>query len=132
VILGRAFGAVSPVATPWETLYADIALEAGAQVAIPADSEERGLYIVSGAVEIAGETFGEGKLLVFRPGDPVALRGVAAARLMLVGGAPMDGPRHIWWNFVSSSQERIRAAREDWMTGRFAPVPGETEFIPLP
>jgi redox-sensitive bicupin YhaK (pirin superfamily) len=72
------------------------------------------------------------KLLVFRPGDPITVTARAPARLMLLGGEPMDGPRHIWWNFVSSSKDRIEQAKADWQAGRFAPVPGDPEFIPLP
>ena len=72
------------------------------------------------------------QLLVFRPGDPITVTARAPTRLMLLGGEPMDGPRHIWWNFVSSSKERIEQAKADWQAGRFAPVPGDAEFIPLP
>jgi redox-sensitive bicupin YhaK (pirin superfamily) len=88
--------------------------------------------VVSGEVEIAGDRFGPGQLLVLRPGDRLAVDAVGDARVVLVGGAPMDGPRHIWWNFVSSRKDRIDAAKADWKSGRFDPVPGDDELIPLP
>ena len=94
--------------------------------------EERGIYTVSGEIEIAGDRFGPHQLLVFRPGDRITVRATEPARLMLLGGEPMDGPRHIWWNFVSSRKERIEQAKADWKAARFDSVPGETEFIPLP
>ena len=99
---------------------------------LDASHEERGIYIVSGTIEVAGERFGEAQLLVFRPGDPITVTARTPARLMLLGGEPMDGPRHIWWNFVSSSKDRIDQAKADWQAGRFTPVPGDLEFIPLP
>ena len=83
-------------------------------------------------VVISGETFEAPGLLVFRPGDRITVRSVQNARLMIFGGDALEGPRHIWWNFVSSRAERIEQAKEDWKAGRFKPVPGETEFIPLP
>ena len=100
------------------------------------EHEERAAYVVEGGITISGEggTFGAGQLLAFKPGAEVTLETAnsSPARLMLLGGEPMDGRRHIWWNFVSSSEERIEQAKEDWKAGRFAPVPEETEFIPLP
>jgi redox-sensitive bicupin YhaK (pirin superfamily) len=88
--------------------------------------------LLEGEVDIAGETFEGPRLLVFRPGDRITVRATRPARLMLLGGAALEGPRYIWWNFVSSRRERIEQAKEAWNTGKFAPVPGETEFIPLP
>ena len=89
--------------------------------------------IVSGKVDIAGDEFGAGQLLVFKPGDRISILAIDQARVMIVGGEPMDGPRNIWWNFVSSSKERIEQAKHEWKTGRFDTVPGdESEFIPLP
>ena len=113
-------------------VYAYARLEPGARLAIPADQEERGLFLVEGALDIAGETYPAGQLLVLRPKAEITVTAPAGARFMVLGGEPMDGPRHIWWNFVSSSEERIEAAKEDWRAGRFAPVPGDREFIPLP
>jgi redox-sensitive bicupin YhaK (pirin superfamily) len=93
---------------------------------------EGALYVATGRVETAQDAHESGRLLVFRPGDPVTVTAGAPARLLLLGGEPMDGPRHVWWNFVSSSNERIEQAKADWKAGRFAAVPHETEFIPLP
>jgi redox-sensitive bicupin YhaK (pirin superfamily) len=132
LIGGEAFGARSPVETPMAMLYADVSLEPGASVPLDALYEERGIYTVSGTIEIAGDRFGPGQLLVFRPGDRITIRALDAARFMMLGGDPMDGPRHIWWNFVSSRKERIDQAKADWSLGRFDSVPGESEFIPLP
>ena len=132
VVAGRFLGVTSPVVTGWDTLMADVTLAAGASLPLDAETEERALYIVSGEVEIAGDRFEAGRLLVFKPGDRITVTATAPARIAVVGGAAMDGPRHIWWNFVSSRKERIDQAKADWKAGRFDTVPGETEFIPLP
>ena len=133
VIAGSLYGQASPVETPTATFYADAALEAGARIPLPADHEERAVYVAQGKIDIAGDSFEEGQLLVFRPGDEITITALEAARIMLLGGEPMDGPRHIWWNFVSSSQDRIAAAKADWKAKRFEPVPHDVEeFIPLP
>ncbi|WP_448202784.1 pirin family protein [Azospirillum sp. sgz302134] len=132
VVAGEAYGARSPMKPLWETLYVDAALDAGARLPIDADTEERALYIASGTVTIFGDRFEAGRLLVLRPGEPATVEAETDARLILLGGAAMDGPRHIWWNFVSSSPDRIEQAKADWKSGRFSVVPGETEFIPLP
>jgi redox-sensitive bicupin YhaK (pirin superfamily) len=133
LIVGTLYGERSPVATFSDMVYADISLEAGAVLPVDAGHEERAVFIVSGRVEIGGDTFEPGRMLVFRPGDRLAVKALAAARLILLGGETMDGPRHIWWNFVSSSKERIEAAKQDWKNGRFDKVFGdEQEFIPLP
>lgn len=132
VIAGSLFGKSSPVKSYSEIFYADAQLEAGASLPLDAEHEERGLYLVKGEIEVAGETFERGRLLVFRPGDRVTIKAVTPARFMLLGGANL-GPRHIWWNFVSSRKERIEQAKEDWKSGRFGTVPGDDkEFIPLP
>jgi len=133
VVAGSAYGERSPVSTLMETLFVDAELSAGATLPIDPTTEERAVYLVSGEVEIAGERFAQGRLLVFRPGDAITVTAVSDARLVLVGGAPMDGPRNIWWNFVSSRKERIEQAKADWKAARFDTVPGDdTEFIPLP
>jgi redox-sensitive bicupin YhaK (pirin superfamily) len=132
LIAGEAFGQVSPVSTPMAMIYADVQLATGAAIPFDPTYEERGIYTVSGEIEIAGDRFGPGQLLVFRPGDRITIRAASPARLMLLGGEPMDGPRHIWWNFVSSRPERIEQAKADWKAAHFDSVPGETEFIPLP
>jgi hypothetical protein len=132
VVAGKFLGLTSPVATGWDTLFADVTLAAGAKLPLDPDTEERAVYLVSGEVEIAGDRFEPGRLLVFKPGDRITISASTPARLAVVGGATMDGPRHIWWNFVSSRKDRIEQAKADWKAGRFDTVPGETEFIPLP
>lgn len=136
LIAGSLYGARSPVQVFSDMFYADVSLERGARLAVPVEHEERAAYVVGGSITLEGEggSYEAGQLLVFRPGAVITLRASdsAPARVMLLGGEPMDGPRHIWWNFVSSSRERLEQAKADWREGRFAPVPGETEFIPLP
>jgi redox-sensitive bicupin YhaK (pirin superfamily) len=133
IVAGALYGATSPVRTLSDLFYADVTLAAGAVLPLTAEHEERGLYVAEGEIEIAGQRFGINRLLVFRPGDMLAVRAVTPARVMLLGGEPMDGPRYIWWNFVSSSRDRIEAAKDDWKRARFAIVPSdEKEFIPLP
>jgi len=132
LILGSLYGRPSPVRTFSEMFYADATLDAGARLPLDASHEERGVYIVSGTVEIAGDAFDAMQLLVFRPGDEITVTARTPARLMLLGGEPMDGPRYIWWNFVSSSRDRIEQTKVDWKAGRFTPVPDDPEFIPLP
>ena len=133
VIIGAFDGLRSPVRTATDTLYADIRLDAGAAVKIPADAEERAIYVIDGWVSIAGDRFAENRLLVFRPGEEIVVSSERGAHFMLFGGASLGSRRYIWWNFVSSSKERIEQAKEEWKTGRFDIVPGdEKEFIPLP
>jgi redox-sensitive bicupin YhaK (pirin superfamily) len=133
VVMGSAYGATSPVSFPHAGLFAEAVLMPGATLPLDPDYEERAVYVAAGEIDVAGDRFGQGRLLVFRPGDRIAIKAASPSRLVLIGGAPMDGPRHIWWNFVSSSKERIRQAQEDWRSGRFALVPGdEKEIIPLP
>ena len=134
LIAGELFGARSPVHTLSAMFYADASVQAGARLALPPDYEERAAFVVEGSVGVGpGQaTYPAGQLLVFTPREEITLAAPASARVMLLGGAPMDGPRYIFWNFVSSSRERIEQAKEDWRAGRFAPGPGETESIPLP
>jgi redox-sensitive bicupin YhaK (pirin superfamily) len=133
VIAGSMHGLTSPVRTLWETIFVEAHLTAGTTFPIGKEHEERALYIESGEIEIVGERHEPGRLLVLKPGARIDVRAVCDAHLILVGGAPMDGPRHIWWNFVSSRKDRIDAAKADWKAGRFDLVPGDsTEFIPLP
>jgi redox-sensitive bicupin YhaK (pirin superfamily) len=135
LVVGSAWGLRSPVKTFSDTIYADVALEPGATLPVDAAHEERALYTVSGEVEITGDRFPAGQLLVLRHGDAITVRNVGreAARFVLVGGQTMDGPRYIWWNFVSSRPERIEQAKAEWKAGRFDIVPGDAEeFIPLP
>jgi redox-sensitive bicupin YhaK (pirin superfamily) len=133
VVAGMLHGLRSPVVTFWETLFADARLQAGATLPLGAEFEERAIYVVSGEIEIGRERHGPECLLVLRPGDRIAIRATTDSHFVIVGGAAMDGPRHIWWNFVSSSKDRIEAAKADWKAGRFDLVPGDAaEFIPLP
>jgi redox-sensitive bicupin YhaK (pirin superfamily) len=133
VVLGALYGARSPAPTLSDTLFADATLAPGSTLPIDPATEERALYLVSGEVDIAGDRFGPGQLLVLRPGDAITITAATEARVAIVGGAAMDGPRHIWWNFVSSRKERIEQAKADWRARRFDIVPGdESEFIPLP
>ena len=133
VVVGSLYGQRSPVPTLCDTIMADAALAPGAVLPIDAQAEERALYVVAGEVDVAGDRFAAGRLLVFRPGDAMTVTAASEARVVLVGGAAMDGPRHVWWNFVSSRKERIEQAKADWKLGRFDSVPGdEREFIPLP
>ncbi len=133
VVAGSIYGLTSPVKTHSDLFYVDAKLDVGAVLPLPAGHEERGIYVAEGEIEIAGSVFPENRLLVFRPGDAIAVKALKPSRLMLLGGEPMDGPRYIWWNFVASSRERIEAAKNDWKEARFDIVPGdETDFIPLP
>jgi redox-sensitive bicupin YhaK (pirin superfamily) len=133
VIAGEAWGTRAPVETLSPLFYADAALRTGATIPLPDEHEERSVYVLEGAVEVAGDRFDAGRLLVFRPGDRLSLTATSDARVLLLGGAPLDGPRHLFWNFVSSRQDRIEQAKADWKNGRFGTVPGdEAEFIPLP
>jgi redox-sensitive bicupin YhaK (pirin superfamily) len=132
VIAGSLLGASSPVRTSSPMFYSDISLGVGASVPLDPVYDERAIYTVAGEVEIAGDIFGPAQLLVFRPGDRITIRANTDARFMALGGEPMDGPRHIWWNFVSSRRDRIEQAKADWKMARFDAVPGDTEFVPLP
>ena len=132
VVAGHAFGQRSPVRVLSETLYVSIDLEAGATLQIPAEHIERALYPVSGDLQLDGDSLPLNTLALLDPGSEPVLHATGAARVMLLGGAPPDGPRIVWWNFVASTRERIEQAKSDWREGRFAAVPGETESIPLP
>jgi redox-sensitive bicupin YhaK (pirin superfamily) len=138
VIAGDAFGARSPVSVLSPTLYCAVSLDAGARLELAAEHEQRAVYAIDGKVSVDGTPLDEGTMAVLAPGAAVELRAAAATRVMLLGGAPL-GPRVVNWNFVASTRERIEQARRDWSSygeagarGRFGPVPGETEFIPLP
>jgi len=133
VIAGSAFGHKSPVGMVSEWFYAEVLLDAGASAPLDADHEERAIYVAEGEVEIAGDKFVAPQLLVFRPGDRIMVTATKPSRLMFLGGAALEGPRYIWWNFVSSRKERIEQAKQEWKTGKFALISGDDkEFIPLP
>jgi redox-sensitive bicupin YhaK (pirin superfamily) len=138
LILGTAYGETAPVSTFSEMFYADAILDAGARLPMPDNHEDRGLYVLEGEIEIAGQSFDAGKMAIFRPGDLITIHAVAASRVMLLGGETFSGLRYIWWNFVASSKEKIEAAKQawregDWQHGRFQLPPDDmNEFIPLP
>ena len=116
-----------------ETMFANVLLRAGAKIPLDTDHEERAVYVVDGTIDIAGDKFEPGRLLVFKPGDKITITAASDTHFVILGGASMDGPRHIWWNFVSSRKERIEQAKAEWKAGHFGKVPGdEIEFIPLP
>ena len=138
LILGDAWGAASPVTMQSEIFYADVVLEAHAQFPLPDNHEDRGIYVTQGSIEVSGQVFEVGQMMVFRPWDKISIRsGAQGARLMALGGATLNGPRYIWWNFVSSDKAKIEAAKEawkteDWANGPFHLPPGDTEeFIPI-
>lgn len=132
LILGAALGEESPVEAPGEAVFAEFSLAPGAVLPVDPDWEERALYICSGEIDIGGDTHGAGRLLVLTPGARVSALALSNARLLLIGGAAMEGPRHIWWNFVSSSRERIEEAKADWRAGRMALPQGESERAAAP
>ena len=126
VIAGSAFGQKSPVGMVSEWLYAEVLLDAaGTTAPLDADHEERAIYVTEGEIDVAGDTFEAPRLLVFRPGDRITVKATRPSRLMFLGGAALEGPRYLWWNFVSSRKERIDQAKEEWKTGKFAPIPGD-------
>jgi redox-sensitive bicupin YhaK (pirin superfamily) len=131
LIAGSLYGARSPVPMLSGMFYADAVLEAGARITLLPEHEERAAYVAQGAVESEGRECEAGEMLVYGSGNSVALTARGPSRILLLGGESI-GPRHIWWNFVSSRKERIGRAADDWKAGRYPPVPGETEFIPLP
>ncbi|MCO5397135.1 pirin family protein [Ralstonia soli] len=132
VIAGDAFGLTSPVKVSSRTLYVALELAAGASLVIPPEHADRGLYLVEGAVTIDGEALDPHHLAVLEPGGDVTLTAQVSSRVMLLGGDPTDGHRHIYWNFVASDKADIDDAKQRWEADAFAHVPGETERIPLP
>jgi redox-sensitive bicupin YhaK (pirin superfamily) len=112
--------------------YADATLAANARLPIAAEHEQRAVYVIRGRIDIDGDSFDAGQLVVLRHGQAISVLALGPVQLLLLGGAALDGPRHVWWNFVSSSAERIEQAKEDWREGRLGRVPGDAEFIPLP
>ena len=132
LIAGSLAGRQSPVAILSEMFYADVSLAAGSTLRIGDEYEQRAIYVVHGTVQFGSELINEGRLVVLLSGQSVKVGAKSPARVMLLGGAPLQEPRHLWWNFVSSSRARIEQAKADWRQGRFGVVPGETESIPLP
>ena len=132
IIAGRSYGAESPVRVFADTLCVAIDLAAGATVAIDDQHIERALYVLDGDAQIDGADIPKQHLVVFDRGTRPTLRAKTPLKAILLGGEPLDGPRHLWWNFVSSSKERIEQAKQDWLEGRFGKIAGDDEFIPLP
>jgi redox-sensitive bicupin YhaK (pirin superfamily) len=132
VIAGGAFGLESPVRTLWPTLYVHAEMSQGATLEVPVEHTERALYVAQGGVALGDRSLREGQLAVLQPAASVTLRATAASCVMLLGGERFPTPRYIYWNFVASSRERIERAKERWAKQEFPPVPGDTEFIPLP
>ena len=134
VVAGRSDGMTSPVQTFTDMLYADVTLTDGARYRLTAEHIERAVYVIEGTLAVEGQEggFAAGELVIFKPGAEIVLCARGPARIMLIGGEPLPEPRHIYWNFVSSSKDRIEQAKADWRANRFPHVPGETEFIPLP
>ena len=132
VLIGEAFGLGSPVKTFAPTLYLDIALQAGSTFVLPALAAELAIYVVDGDLAIDGAPIDEHTMVALADGQGATLAATDTVRLVVIGGAPLDGPRFITWNFVSSRRERILQAGDDWAAQRMGQVPGETEFIPLP
>jgi redox-sensitive bicupin YhaK (pirin superfamily) len=133
VLAGAAYGVVSPVGTSSLLFYADAAMPAGSELPLPREHAERAVYVVDGAVECDAEHAESGRMLVFASGTRIVLRAKAGARIVLIGGAPLAGERHMLWNFVSSSQQRLDQAKKDWKEGRFPRVPGDdVEVVPFP
>jgi redox-sensitive bicupin YhaK (pirin superfamily) len=131
VIIGEAYGVRSPVKSYCPMLYLECRAKQGSTLNLPEIYEEQAVYVVSGEVDIGEQRLSSGVMAVTSPGEAVQMTATADSRVMVIGGAPV-GSRHIWWNFVSSSRERIEQAKTDWRQNRFKMVPGESEFIPLP
>jgi redox-sensitive bicupin YhaK (pirin superfamily) len=133
VVAGKAYGLASPVRAPMEIFYVDAQMKAGSALSLPEEYEERGAMVVGGIVEAGSARHEDGSMVLFDKGEAAQIRAIGEARVMLLGGAPLDGQRHVWWNFVASSRERLEQAKSDWRAMRFGTIPGDdTEFIPLP
>ncbi len=133
LVIGSLYGETSPAIFPHDCFYAEAVLAPGAILPLDPTHEERAVYLASGRIDIAGQSFEGSQMLIFKPGDRISILAESNARLIVLGGEPMDGARHIWWNFVSSSKERIDEAKEEWRQRRFDIVPGDADdFIPLP
>jgi hypothetical protein len=132
LVLGEAWGLRSPVAAESDPFYAELRLDAGARLQLPSRVEERGVYVLAGRLRADGQPFESGQLVVLRPGAEVVIEADGPLHALALGGPSLDGARFIWWNFVSSSRERIEQAKADWREQRFDAVPGESEFVPLP
>ena len=132
-MVGTGFGLTSPVKVLSPIFYADAEFASGGAFTYSSEHQERAIFITEGELQVGADTHGAGKLLLLDPSEEVSLFAPGPARAILFGGAPLDGPRHLWWNFVSSSRERIERAKQEWKDGKFGLIPGDDqEFIPLP
>ena len=133
IIMGNMHGLTSPVKTDWETLYTEIFLEEGTRFEIPSEIEERAIYTLYGEIEISGTVYAPNQMMILKPGNQTIIKANSNVHMMVLGGAAMDGPRHIWWNFVASDKDKIKQAQEDWKNKKFPVVPKDSEeYIPLP
>jgi redox-sensitive bicupin YhaK (pirin superfamily) len=133
LITGTAYGLTSPVKVFSGIFYVDAQIDAGASLAMTDEHEQRAIFVIGGDAEVNGESHGDGTMMILAPGEKATIRGTGNTRVMLLGGAPLDGERHLWWNFVASDHARIERAKDDWKSGRFGTIPGDDkEFIPLP
>ena len=132
LIAGSAFNRSSPVTTHSPLFYLHTQAPAGTRIPLPIGYDERALYVVEGEIDVDGSPFGNHHMVIIEPGANPDIRAKSATRAMLLGGAPLASDRIVWWNFSASSQARIEQAKQDWLDGKFAPIEGETEFIPLP
>jgi redox-sensitive bicupin YhaK (pirin superfamily) len=133
IVTGKAYGLTSSVRVPMEIFYVDAQMKGGSSLVLPDEYEERGAMVVGGIVVSGGARHGDGAMILFDKGEHAEIEALGDARVMLLGGAPLDGPRHVWWNLVSSSRERIEKAKADWKAMRFGTIPSDDrEFIPLP
>lgn len=132
VVAGTAWGATSPVAVYSQTLYADVRIDAGATLEVPADHEERAIYVISGTIKLGDEEFGEATMVVLREGEAVPVQAPSGAHLALIGGDKLRQPRRLWWNFAHTDIDMIEQAKQRWQSGGFKMVDGDDEFIPLP
>lgn len=133
IIMGSLWGATSPITQHAETIYADILMNAGSSIPVEAEADERAVLVALGDASLDGEKLDRYSLYILKPGQAMTLRADSDARVMLLGGEAFATPRHVWWNFVSSSRDRINQAKHDWKDGKFPLVPGDSEeFIPIP
>ena len=132
LVAGEAFGFRSPVHTYSRLFYVAAEFPAGGSLIVPAEQSERAVYATDAVLSVGGVELAVAHMAMLPAGANVEIRAARPARVILCGGDPLDGERHLWWNFVSSSRERIERAKADWTAMRYPPVPGETEFIPLP
>ena len=131
VVIGSAYGETSPVKTASETLYVELLFAAGSSLELP-KAQELAIYVVDGSIELDGQTVGAGILAVLVNGAAPTVKAAGKVHVMLCGGDTLEGDRIVWWNFVSSSRERLEQAKREWLDGKFDEVPGEIDFIPLP